>query len=256
LGSYFEGKGLPLLVPWAIVVLNVVVVMINALYERRREIGILSSVGLNPAQIAAIFVTEASITGFIAGGIGYLAGIGVYKLIPLMGLTIEVHQKVSAVWSIAAIGISISAVLAGALIALRSSIVITPSLTRRWKMVEGKMQGEPWEIPIPLKLEKGELEDFQNYLIDSLKDLQDDPIKKTGNIKHEERDGVKIITFNYKSTQSTTGNFYTRNTITIEPTEEVYIIKLRCLGDSEWAHVAGSLIRRIAMEWSNRPRRI
>ncbi|TRO49176.1 FtsX-like permease family protein, partial [Candidatus Bathyarchaeota archaeon] len=63
MGSYLEGKGLPLMVPWAIVVLNVVVTMLNSMYERRKEIHILSSVGLNPAQIATIFVAEASIIG-------------------------------------------------------------------------------------------------------------------------------------------------------------------------------------------------
>ncbi len=154
LGSYLEGKGLPLVIPWAIVVLNVVVTMLNSLFERKREISILSSVGLNPAEISSIFVAEASITGFIAGGLGYLAGLAFYKLMPMLGLTLEVHQKVSAVWSLAAIGISISAVLVGAFAALRSSVVITPSLTRKWKMNEGDGGfDKPWSIPVPVKLE-------------------------------------------------------------------------------------------------------
>ena len=91
-----EGEGLPLIIPWAIVVLNVVVTMLNSLFERRREINILSSVGLNPAEIASIFVAEASIMGFIAGGLGYLLGLSFYRLMPLLGLTLEVQQKVSA----------------------------------------------------------------------------------------------------------------------------------------------------------------
>ena len=102
-----EGEGLPLIIPWAIVVLNVVVTMLNSLFERRREINILSSVGLNPAEIASIFAAEASIMGFIAGGLGYLLGLSFYRLMPLLGLTLEVQQKVSAVRALAAIGISI-----------------------------------------------------------------------------------------------------------------------------------------------------
>ncbi len=43
LGTKFHGKGLTLAIPWAIVVLNVVITMLSALYERRNEIGILSS---------------------------------------------------------------------------------------------------------------------------------------------------------------------------------------------------------------------
>ncbi|MCW4012000.1 MAG: hypothetical protein NWF07_03310, partial [Candidatus Bathyarchaeota archaeon] len=79
LGNYFQGKGATLVIPWVIVVLNVVVTMLNSLYERRKEIEILSSVGLNPAQVSSIFVAEAAITGFIAGGLGYLVGLGFYK---------------------------------------------------------------------------------------------------------------------------------------------------------------------------------
>ncbi|MCX6641922.1 MAG: ABC transporter permease, partial [Candidatus Bathyarchaeota archaeon] len=133
LSTFLEGKGLPLVVPWAIVVLNVVVTMLNSLYERRREINILSAVGLNPTEIASIFVAEASIIGFIGGGIGYLAGITLYKVMPALGLAVDVHMKVSIFWSIASIGIAISAVIVGAIVALRNSVVITPSLVRKWK---------------------------------------------------------------------------------------------------------------------------
>ena len=194
LGSYLEGKGLPLVIPWAIVVLNVVVTMLNSLFERRREISILSSVGLNPAEIASIFVAEASITGFIAGGLGYLAGLAFYKLMPLLGLALEVHQKVSAVWSLAAIGISISAVLVGALAALRSSIVITPSLTRKWKL-DDSMGGfdKPWEIPVPVRLEPEEVDSFVGYLQERLRGLENDQVKVTSKVKVEERGTTRIV---------------------------------------------------------------
>jgi hypothetical protein len=75
LGEYLEGKGLPLVIPWIIVVLNVIVTMLNSMYERKEDILILSSVGVNPAQISAVFVSEAMIYGLIGGGVGYLAGL-------------------------------------------------------------------------------------------------------------------------------------------------------------------------------------
>ena len=255
LGSYLEGKGLPLIIPWAIVVLNVVVTMLNSLFERRREISILSSVGLNPAEIASIFVAEASITGFIAGGLGYLAGLAFYKLMPLLGLALEVHQKVSAVWSLAAIGISISAVLVGALAALRSSIVITPSLTRKWKL-DDSMGGfnKPWEVPVPVRLEPEEIDSFVGYLQERLRGLENDLVKVTSNIKVEERGTTKIVKFIYKSYQATTGNFYTKNSVIVEPREGAFVVRLESAGVQDYAHETGSLVRLIAMEWSNRPR--
>ncbi len=255
LSSYLEGKGLPLVIPWAIVVLNVVVTMLNSLFERRREINILSSVGLNPAEIASIFVAEASITGFIAGGLGYIAGLAFYKLMPLLGLSLEVHQKVSAVWSLAAIGISISAVLVGALAALRSSVVITPSLVRKWKLDDSKGGfDKPWVVPVPVKLGAEEVDSFVGYLRERLRGLENDLVRVTSRVSVEERGEVRIVSFIYKSYQSTMGNFYTKNSIIVEPSEGAFEVRLESAGSQDYAHETGSLIRLITMEWSNRPR--
>ncbi len=254
LGSYLEGKGLPLVIPWAIVVLNVVVTMLNSLFERRREIGILSSVGLNPAEIASIFVAEASITGFIAGGIGYVAGLAFYKLMPALGLSLEVHQKVSAFWSLAAIGISISAVLVGAFAALRSSIVITPSLTRKWKMDEGGGFNQPWTVPVPVKIEPTDVDSYIDYMVERLKGLESDQVRMTARVESERLGDARVISFIYKSFQATTGNFYTKNQVYVEPSDGVFTVRLESAGGEDWAHETGSLIRLITMEWSNRLR--
>ncbi|MCK5625934.1 hypothetical protein KAI11_03670, partial [Candidatus Bathyarchaeota archaeon] len=45
---HLEAKGLSIFIPWLIVILNVTIVMVNTIYERRKEIIILSSVGFNP----------------------------------------------------------------------------------------------------------------------------------------------------------------------------------------------------------------
>ncbi len=254
LGSYLEGKGLPLVIPWAIVVLNVVVTVLNSLFERRREINILSSVGLNPAEIASVFVAEASITGFIAGGLGYLAGLGLYTVMPLLGLALEVHQKISAFWSLAAICIAISAVLVGAFAALRSSVVITPSLTRKWKIEEAGEVDAPWMIPVPVRIEASEVDGFVEYLLGRLRGLERGDVRRTANIRVETRGEARVVSFIFKSPQSMTANFYTNNTVTVEPGAGGYEVKLASHGDFDWAHETGSLIRLIAMEWSNRPR--
>ncbi len=256
LSTFLEGKGLPLVVPWGIVVLNVVVTMLNSLYERRREINILSAVGLNPTEIASIFVAEASIIGFIGGGIGYLAGITLYKVMPALGLAVDVHMKVSIFWSIASIGIAVSAVIVGAIVALRNSVVITPSLVRKWK-IEGETggMGEPWILTIPVKLTASELETFTNFIYSRLVDLLTGDVRKTMNVKKKmEIDGI-IVTFAYTSAQSTTGNFFTKNKVIIKKNEEgEFIVMLESQGDRAWAHETGSLLRQYAMAWSNRLR--
>ena len=260
LSSYIEGKGLPLMVPWAIVVLNVVITMLNSMFERRKEIHILSSVGLNPAQISAIFVAEASILGLTAGGIGYLGGLGIYKGMALIGLSLEVRQKVSAFWSLASIGIAMTAVLMGAFASLKSSVVITPSLMRKWR-IEDRGGGffEPLEITIPVRLLQEEVDGFIAFVVGALKDLEDDPNKKTSSIKVFDSEGEEVkIEFIYKSPGSTAGNFYTKNSLLIERDSEngELGVRLKSNGDLEWVHTAGSLVRMIAMRWSTSQERI
>lgn len=253
LGNYFQGKGATLVIPWVIVVLNVVVTMLNSLYERRKEIEILSSVGLNPAQVSSIFVAEAAITGFIAGGLGYLVGLGFYKALAILNIGLQVHQKVSAVWSLAAIGLAISAVVTGALAALQNSVVITPSLMRRWKIdrSSGGFQ-EPWNIDIPIKLDPGEVEVYLDYVEMNLHALEDHHTHITSSIKRRTEDDQHILSFIYKSVQTTTGNFYTRNTLRIAPLENgEYGAFLASFGEPEWVHMAGSLVRRISMDYSS-----
>ncbi len=252
LGNYFQGKGATLIIPWGIVVLNVVVTMLNSLYERRKEIEILSSVGLNPAQVSSIFVAEATITGFIAGGLGYLVGLGFYKALAILNIGLQVHQKVSAIWSLAAIGLAISAVVTGAFAALQNSVVITPSLMRRWKIdrTTGGFQ-DPWNIDVPIKLDPGEVDVYLDYVELHLHALEDHPIRVTSRIKRRTEGDEEILSFIYKSYQTTTGNFYTRNTLRIAPTEKgEYGASLESFGEPEWVHVAGSLVRRISMDYS------
>ncbi len=252
LGNYFEGKGFTLIIPWAIVVLNVVVTMLNALYERRKEIEILSSVGLNPAQVSAIFIAEASMTGFIAGGLGYLVGTGLYKGMATLSLGLLVNQKVSAVWSIASIAVAISAVLTGALVALRSSVVITPSLQRRWR-IDGARVGfeEPWYIRIPVKLLPEEVDNYIEFILRHLRRLQNDPVNVTSSIKLEREENLSRIIFVYKSAQSTTGNFYTKNVLMVKPLgNNEYGVELESIGETEWAHMVGSRVRQFTMDYS------
>jgi ABC-type antimicrobial peptide transport system permease subunit len=260
LGSFFEGKGMPLLVPWAIVVLNVVITMMNSMFERREEIHILSSVGLNPAQIAAIFMSEAAIIGFTAGGLGYLSGLGVYKALSFFGLALEVRQKVSAFWSLASIGIAMTAVLMGAYAALRSSIVITPSLLRRWRMERRDVKFfEPYEMRIPVRFLHAEMEEYTDFVLQALKRLETHPTRNTSSIRTKELgDGGMRIDFVYKTLGTLAENFYTKNTLMIEKgsEEREMSVILRSFGDQEWAYTVGSLIRMISMRWSTTQKRL
>lgn len=118
-----------------------------------------------------LFIAEAAIIGIIGGGIGYLLGLGNYKLMSMFSLIIEVRPKVSAVWSLATILVSLAAVLVGAGMALRFSAVITPSLLRRWTLEEKTPpSGEDWEFQIPIQVREEELDSMFNFVFNRIKD--------------------------------------------------------------------------------------
>jgi len=257
MGNYFEGKGLPLVISYFIVILNVMVTMLNSIYERKGEIHILSSVGVNPTHISAIFFAEAFITGVIAGGVGYLAGLCLYKGMAFFNFGLDVHQKVSALWSIASITIAMAAVLAGTFFSLKRSVVITPSLRRRWRFEGEKREfGEPYEITIPVKLSPDQINAFLDFALEALKKRERDPNKKTSSIQLSREEGiVKGIDFTYRDAQPG-GNFYTRNRLVMTPSpnrsiDQEVTVKLLVYSDEASAHLTGSFVRMIAVRWSD-----
>jgi hypothetical protein len=105
-----------------------------------------------------------------------------------------------------------------------------------------------------VRLEPEEVDSFVGYLQERLKGLENDPVRLTSKVKVEERGMTKILNFIYKSYQTTTGNFYTKNSVIVEPRGGAFLVRLESAGIQDQAHETGSLIRLIVMEWSNRPR--
>ena len=208
-----------------------------------RGIGIIDTLHL--AEVArAVQVLEE---------LGYLAGLGVYKVLGFLNLALEVRQKVSAIWSIAAIGIAMTAVLIGALSALKSSVVITPSLQRKWQIEDERRPPlEPFEMVIPVMLLPENIDPFIEFMIQEIDRLASDPIRKITTIKvfGKTKEADRRIDFVYKTVGSAT-RFYSKNSLLVEKTpDDKIIVKLRSDGERKWVHTTGSMIRMIAMRWS------
>jgi len=260
MGSQMGGKGLPLFVPWFIVVLNVVATMVNSMHERRREISILSSVGLNPAHLTGIFMAEASILGVVAGGFGYLLGLGWYPLMARFELAPVVTQKVSALWCLASIGVSAASVALGAMLAIRGSVVLTPSLRRRWAMDGTARPADGvWELPMPLKVEEERIGEFEGFLVDSLKrhtGQYSDPRLMGIRTEGEAADGGLVVRFSFSEGQSSIGGIWTTNRLRVfrEPGDGVYSLSLSSKGEENAVHSTASFIRRLLILWSTESR--
>jgi hypothetical protein len=268
LGEYLETSGISILIPWVIVILNVVITMMNAIFERRREIAILSSVGLNPSHIGSLFMAEAAIIGIVGGGVGYMLGLGGYQVMSALSITVGVRQKISAAWSLASLGIAVVAVLVGAGIAIKNSVSITPSTLRRWTMeqkVEDK--GEVLEFQIPIRLRTDEVDPLLNFVkrevqasVRKLYPRFADWIEKRTTISEEKtlETHVKIVDFKYAFGQrdAALGRYPFRLIAEKKREEKNYSLRImptsRFGADSESVTSIVSFIRMLIVDWSAR----
>jgi len=253
LEKYVEAQGVELIFPlMVLVMLNIGLSMFATINERRNEITSLSSLGLNPTHIAALFVAEALIIGFIGGGVGYLLGISGYRLASLLG-GVQVREKVSAEWGISSIFLSVfTATIASLIPALRSSTLVTPSLLRKWKIEESehpiKIGTDKRVLDLPIKLMSREVEPFAAFIVRRLR--EDGSV-----IKLEEETSskgmLKRISFVYDLSE----RGWTENEIVIQPEEKEYGLKLVARSHSspqpaEAIRKTTTYVRKIILEWS------
>lgn len=252
LASYYEGKGFPVIIPWVIVILNVIVTMLNSYYERRHEVMIYSSIGMNPSHVSIIFLAEAAVIGLIGGSLGYVLGLGAYKVIYILTPALQVKQKISALWSFAAIGISLTAVLIGGIIAQKSSTSITPSLKIKWQVDIDKTQNYS-RIVLPLEVHDIELDDFYGFVLERLVEESnrwDYLTKRIIERRDESSEEKRIIDFVYCSADIKFGGVYTRNRLIIEKKDNIYETTLEAQGNPEDIQLVGSFFRKIGIEYS------
>ncbi len=72
----------------------------------------------------------------------------------------------------------------------------------------------------PLSWSQAEVNNYLDFVESRLRDLMDHTTHVTSSIKRVEKGDEKIIEFVYKSVQTTTGNFYTKNTLRVFPLRE------------------------------------
>jgi len=169
LTSYIETQGGFLVVPLALVGLNLGAAIYMAISERKRETMTLSTLGVDPGNITRMFLGEAILIALLGSGIGYLSGLGFYRIMSLFLLNPEVRQKVSASWSIAAIGLALAVSILGAHIpSKRAAVFSTPVRLARWRMEETYSEAEGWRITLPLRVETEKVEQFMRFMFEQL----------------------------------------------------------------------------------------
>ncbi|HIE51652.1 MAG TPA: FtsX-like permease family protein [Armatimonadetes bacterium] len=156
---------IPILIA-ALIVLNT---MLGAVYERLREIGIFSSIGLAPVHISTLFLAESCVFANIGVIVGYLLGQTVSKIVmtlveagylqSLTGLSLNYS-------SLAAVGVAViimATVLLSTLYpARKAGQMAVPDVERKWKLPEP--EGDEMVIRLPFMLTGGDAKACNMFL--------------------------------------------------------------------------------------------
>ena len=109
--------------------------MLGTVMERRKEIAVYNSIGLNPTHVFVFFVAEAVVFGLIGSVAGYLIGQGLAQVIVhfhwLPGVNLNYSSMAVMLVIFAAIVTVVVSTLYPAYIATRAAV---PSGQRRWKL--------------------------------------------------------------------------------------------------------------------------
>jgi putative ABC transport system permease protein len=112
----------------SIVLISVMNVMVMAVYERIREIGMISAIGTPPGRILSLFLTEGLLLGLGGTALGIAISLGAIYALNVWKLTFNFGQQQGLVLS-PAIGVKDVAVIAGMVMI----IALLASLQPAWK---------------------------------------------------------------------------------------------------------------------------
>jgi len=140
----FSNVFIPVLIA-ALIVLNT---MLGSVYERIREIGIFSGIGLAPNHIAVLFIAESMVYANLGAVAGYVIGQAVSKLLSTTGWLPGLYLNFSSMSAVTSTVIVVAVVLLSTLYpARKASEVATPAVDRSWKVPEPV--GDNWDIVLP-----------------------------------------------------------------------------------------------------------
>lgn len=166
-------SGIPnIIIPILISVFIVLNTMIGSVYERKREIGIYTSIGMAPSHVSIIFIAEALSYAVLSVVTGYLLAQTVAKVFAgtalLNGITVN-YSSMAGVFSMAMV---ILVVILSAIYPSRIAAAIAiPDVDRAWEMT--KATGNLLKIDLPFLLKQEEEQSVRGFLYNFLSSHQE-----------------------------------------------------------------------------------
>jgi hypothetical protein len=264
----FTFSGSSVIMPMGIVILNLALVMVSNVYERRKEIAILSMLGLNPTHVFLLFLGEAFLLGFIGGSLGYFLSFSAFRVIQITGYVFPVDVKTSYFDMLAIISASVLTAIFSAIVpSLKASTLVTPSLSRRWKIEAEQTGQDTWRLLIPAKIAEDKLNLMASQFYERLKDysgltmdfmVDDVMLEEVPN-----KEGKKLPRIRFTYGRSGNRPFTSYNLIDFKRGElgeyEVLLnTKITSVTPKLGSYIrdVGSFVRKLILEWASSKARV
>ncbi len=177
-------SGVPnILIPLIISIFIVLNTMIGSVYERKREIGIYTSVGLAPSHVSFLFVAESLAFAVLSVVLGYLMAQTLASIFAGTWLWSGITVNYSSLAGVAAMFLVILVVLISVIYPSRvAANIAIPDVNRSWKLPEA--QGNTLEVDFPFLMNYSEHRSIGGFIYDYFNSHKDvsHGIFSTGNI--------------------------------------------------------------------------
>ena len=166
-------SGVPnIIIPIIISVFIVLNTMIGSVYERKREIGIYTSVGLAPSHVSFLFIAEAMALAVISVVLGYLLAQTSAKLFAETALWSGITVNYSSWAGVAAMVLVIIVVLVSVLYPSKvAGEIAIPDVNRAWTLP--KAAGNTLEVNLPFYMSYAEHRSIGGFLLEYFQGHQD-----------------------------------------------------------------------------------
>ena len=166
-------SGVPnIIIPLIIAVFIVLNTMISSVYERKREIGIYTSVGLAPSHVSFLFIAEAMAFAVLSVVLGYLLAQTTAKLFAQTSLWSGITVNYSSLAGVGAMVLVMMVVLVSVLYPSKvAGEIAIPDVNRSWTLPPAK--GHTLEVTLPFLMKYREHRSVGGFLHEYFDSHQD-----------------------------------------------------------------------------------
>jgi hypothetical protein len=166
-------SGVPnIIIPLIISIFIVLNTMIGSVYERKREIGIYTSVGLAPSHVSFLFIAEAMAFAVLSVVFGYLMAQTTAKLFAETALWSGITVNYSSMSGVAAMVLVIVVVLISVIYPSKvAGEIAMPDVNRSWVLPQAS--GNTLELTLPFLMTYKEHRSIGGFLYEYFEGHQD-----------------------------------------------------------------------------------